>query len=275
MGTSFRSSLSWGIPVTAVELIPSVPALFGYYHADAAGVLARPGARIVVDDGRRFLERTGDRFDIITVDPPPPVEAAGSSLLYSEEFFAAARARLAPGGIMQQWLPTAEPIVVRSVARAMTAASFPTCGSSCPRKAGGFTSSRATVRSRPRMPRPSPRASPPAPRPTWSSGSPGPLPRTTSRRSCARNCPLPAARPRAEQPPAPGRPPRERVLLPAPVAGAATRLRAIAAAPRRARRRPARRRDLAGEVLPYDCRGRVGDDSSFGRTGQPSRNRTP
>ena len=30
MGTTFRSLHSWGIPVTAVELIPSVPRLFGY-----------------------------------------------------------------------------------------------------------------------------------------------------------------------------------------------------------------------------------------------------
>src|SRR5262249_22433849 len=32
MGTVFRSLLSWGIPTTAVELVPSVPRLFGYYH---------------------------------------------------------------------------------------------------------------------------------------------------------------------------------------------------------------------------------------------------
>jgi spermidine synthase len=34
MGTSFRSMMSWGINVTAVELVPSVPKLFGYFHAD-------------------------------------------------------------------------------------------------------------------------------------------------------------------------------------------------------------------------------------------------
>ena len=31
MGTSFRSMLSWGIPTTAVDIIPSVPTLFGYF----------------------------------------------------------------------------------------------------------------------------------------------------------------------------------------------------------------------------------------------------
>ncbi len=73
MGTTYRSALSWGIPVTAAELVPSVPKLFGYFHEDAAQVLASPGARIVVDDGRRYLERTGDKFDVIAIDPPPPV----------------------------------------------------------------------------------------------------------------------------------------------------------------------------------------------------------
>ena len=35
MGTTFRTVLSWGVPVTAVELVPSVPKLFGYYHSDS------------------------------------------------------------------------------------------------------------------------------------------------------------------------------------------------------------------------------------------------
>jgi hypothetical protein len=30
MGTSFRSAMSWGVPVTVVELVPSVPSLFSY-----------------------------------------------------------------------------------------------------------------------------------------------------------------------------------------------------------------------------------------------------
>ncbi len=41
MGTTFRSLLSWGIPVTAVELVPSVPKVFGYYHADGPSCCVR------------------------------------------------------------------------------------------------------------------------------------------------------------------------------------------------------------------------------------------
>ena len=124
MGTSFRSALTWAVPVTAVELVPSVPSLFGYFHADARAVMASPGASVVIDDARRFLERTRERYDAIVIDPPPPIEAAGSSLLYSREFYELAGSRLAPGGILQQWLPRAEPIVVSSLAQAL-AGSFP------------------------------------------------------------------------------------------------------------------------------------------------------
>jgi spermidine synthase len=105
MGTTFRSAMSWGIPTTAVDLVPSVPKLFTYYHRDGGKVLALPGARVVIDDGRRYLERSPEEYDAIIIDPPPPVQAAGSSLLYSEDFYAVAKKRLRPGGILQQFLP--------------------------------------------------------------------------------------------------------------------------------------------------------------------------
>jgi len=107
MGTSFRAALSWDLETTAVELVPSVKEAFPFYHADAAVHLANPRARIVIDDGRRFLARTRQQYDLIVVDPPPPPEAAGSSLLYSNEFYQLAREHLNPGGILQMWIPKA------------------------------------------------------------------------------------------------------------------------------------------------------------------------
>ena len=119
MGTTFRSVVSWKIDATVVDLVPSVPKLFTYYHPDGDAVLASPYAHVVVDDGRRYLERSGQTFDVIAIDPPPPVQAAGSSLLYSEEFYTAVRQHLAPGGILQQWLPAGDAAVMSSVARAL------------------------------------------------------------------------------------------------------------------------------------------------------------
>jgi spermidine synthase len=119
MGTSFRSALSWGIDTTAVELVPGVRDSFGFFHADADRIRHNPQARIIIDDGRRYLKRTREQYDIIVVDPPPPISAAGSSLLYSEEFYHAARRNLKPYGILQAWLPAtdraSEQAVVRSV----------------------------------------------------------------------------------------------------------------------------------------------------------------
>ncbi|MDD5305464.1 MAG: fused MFS/spermidine synthase [Elusimicrobia bacterium] len=104
MGTTFRSLLSWGIPATAVELVPSVPGFFGFFHEDAAKVMASPNAHVVIDDGRRFLTRSAEQYDVITLDPAPPMTAAGTSFLFSEEFYDAAKKRLAPDGIMQIWI---------------------------------------------------------------------------------------------------------------------------------------------------------------------------
>ena len=105
MGTSFRSVLSWGIPTTTVDLVPSVPALFGYFHADAPRLVSSPLARIVIDDGRRFLDGSNQTYDVIVVDPPPPPQAAGSSLLYSREFYEVVKKHLRRDGILQTWYP--------------------------------------------------------------------------------------------------------------------------------------------------------------------------
>jgi predicted membrane-bound spermidine synthase len=109
MGTTFRSMLSWGIDATVVELNPSVPKLFDYFHPDAPAWVRSPRAHIVVDDGRRFLERSRGQYDVITLDPPPPISTPTTSLLYSREFYAAAKKHLRPGGILQAWLPIKDP----------------------------------------------------------------------------------------------------------------------------------------------------------------------
>ena len=124
MGTTYRSLLSWNISTTAVELVPSVPKMFSYFHADAQQVLSSPLSHVVVDDGRRYLERSSEQYDVITIDPPPPVEAAGSSLLYTREFYSIVGQHLRPDGILQQWLPDGDAEVRSSVTRAIVE-SFP------------------------------------------------------------------------------------------------------------------------------------------------------
>ena len=124
MGTTHRSVLSWRIDSTVVELVPSVPRLFSYYHSDGDRLLKSPRSRLIIDDGRRYLERSKETYDVITIDPPPPVEAAGSSLLYSREFYEIAKRRLTSDGVLQQWLPGGDEVTRSAVARALTE-SFP------------------------------------------------------------------------------------------------------------------------------------------------------
>jgi spermidine synthase len=119
MGTSYRSALTWNIDTTAVELVPSVPRAFGFYHADADQYLRDPNGRIIIDDGRRYLHRCGKKFDAIIVDPPPPIQAAGSSLLYSREFYVSAKDHLNPGGILQVWFPGGDPASGQAIARSL------------------------------------------------------------------------------------------------------------------------------------------------------------
>ena len=124
MGTTYRSALSWDVNTTAVELVPGVVKAFGFYHADASHCLDNPEGRIVVDDGRRFLKRTAEKFDVIVIDPPPPPEAAGSSLLYSKEFYELAKQHLNPHGILQTWVPGGETSLVLATVRSVSE-SFP------------------------------------------------------------------------------------------------------------------------------------------------------
>ena len=119
MGTTYRSAMSWGIDTTAVDLTPSVRDAFPYYFDDAAHLMNQPSGRIVIDDGRRFLQRSARRFDVVTIDPPPPLEAAGSSLLYSTEFYDLIKLRLNPGGILQQWSPGGDVPSDTAIARAL------------------------------------------------------------------------------------------------------------------------------------------------------------
>jgi spermidine synthase len=111
MGSAFRGALIEGLRADAVELVPSVPKMFGYYYDDAAAVLADPDGRLIIADGRNHLELTDERFDIIVTDPPPPIESSGAAVISSLEYFEAGRDHLTAGGIMMQWVPYGGPRV--------------------------------------------------------------------------------------------------------------------------------------------------------------------
>ena len=105
MGTAFRTALIAGLRTDAVELVPSVPKMFGYYYDDADQVLANPNGKVVIADGRNHLELVDEHFDIILTDPPPPIQSSGVSVISSLEYYEAGRDHLTDGGVMMQWTP--------------------------------------------------------------------------------------------------------------------------------------------------------------------------
>lgn len=119
MGTTLRSAASWGIDVKCIELVPSVLKAFPYFFKDASSVLNLPNVEVIIDDGRRYLNRTKNKYNVIIVDPPPPIEAASTSLLYSREFYKIIAKHLTKDGIFQQWFPTGEKKILEAVVQSL------------------------------------------------------------------------------------------------------------------------------------------------------------
>jgi spermidine synthase len=110
MGSSYRMALRSGLQVDGVELVPSVPEMFSKFYPDATQVLADPHGRVIVADGRNYVELSSQTYDIVVVDPPPPIESSGTAVLYSQEFYRAAAARLTAGGVMMEWMPKSQTV---------------------------------------------------------------------------------------------------------------------------------------------------------------------
>jgi spermidine synthase len=105
MGSSYEMGLQSGLTVDGVELVPSVPSMFGYFNPRAAETLADPHGDVIIADGRNYLELTDKCYDIVMIDPPPPIESSGTAVLYSQEFYQAAARVLNQGGVMMMWMP--------------------------------------------------------------------------------------------------------------------------------------------------------------------------
>jgi predicted membrane-bound spermidine synthase len=86
-----------------VELSPAVIALARWFPSNE-DVLADPRAHVHVTDGRSWLRRSAERYDVVTLEPMEP-HFAGTNDLYSLEFYRAAAAHLDDDGVLAQWLP--------------------------------------------------------------------------------------------------------------------------------------------------------------------------
>src|SRR5262249_1517592 len=90
---------------TVVELVPEVVAAARtHFAAWNGGLVDRRDVRLIVDDGRRYLAATDERFDVIVADLFIPWHA-GAGSLYAREMFELAADHLSAGGLFCQWLP--------------------------------------------------------------------------------------------------------------------------------------------------------------------------
>jgi spermidine synthase len=89
--------------IDAVELEKEVVEAAGFFKELNRNVLADPRLRIHINDGRNFLLLEPTLYDVIISEPSNPW-MAGVANLFSLEHYRTMKKRLAPGGIVCQWL---------------------------------------------------------------------------------------------------------------------------------------------------------------------------
>lgn len=105
-GVTIRSALRHGVKtVDCVEISRAVVSASRWFSDENGGCLLDPRVTLILDDGRRFVERTSRRYDVVISEPSNPW-MSGVGNLYTVEFFARARERLNAGGLMCQWIHT-------------------------------------------------------------------------------------------------------------------------------------------------------------------------
>jgi spermidine synthase len=92
-------------PITradVIEISPEVVEASRFFVEENHRALDDPRTNLILGDGRSHLLLSSRRYDVIISEPSNPW-IAGVASLFTREFFEAARARLAPGGVMCQW----------------------------------------------------------------------------------------------------------------------------------------------------------------------------
>ncbi|MCY4024772.1 MAG: fused MFS/spermidine synthase [Acidobacteria bacterium] len=108
LGTGITAGTALRHPVERLvvcEIAPDViAAAAAYFDGPSGGLFSDPRASVRACDARNHLLGTTERYDVILADLFVPWRA-GVGNLYSREHFAAARERLADGGLFVQWFP--------------------------------------------------------------------------------------------------------------------------------------------------------------------------
>ncbi len=104
-----------------VELDPDLIALArDVLPREKVADLSDPRVRVLYQDGRRFLQTTAERYDLVTMQVPPPYTAQFNRF-YTHEFFGLVRRHLRPGGVFAFALPEVKEYVSRELASFLAA----------------------------------------------------------------------------------------------------------------------------------------------------------
>ena len=90
--------------IDAVDLSPEMMEAAAVYSEENYDVLDSDRLRLHVEDGRNFLLRAEEPYDIISVDATHPANAS-SWALFTSEFYQLVESRLAEDGVFMQWIP--------------------------------------------------------------------------------------------------------------------------------------------------------------------------
>lgn len=89
--------------VDCVEITPGVRLAAPFFQEFNRGVVSNPKVKFIDGDGRTHLNRTRRAYDLISADPTHPT--LGCAQLYTRDYFLLCRRRLAPDGVICQYLP--------------------------------------------------------------------------------------------------------------------------------------------------------------------------
>ena len=87
-----------------VDLSADIVQLANRHFADInARISERPGVRTYITDGRNFLMLQPRSYDVVSMEISS-IWFAGAAALYNREFYRLVKQRLAPHGVLQQWV---------------------------------------------------------------------------------------------------------------------------------------------------------------------------
>ena len=87
--------------IDAVEILPAMVAAADRFEPLNRGYQRNPRVRVVVDDGRHYLARNPDRYDIVSLNITDP-HLPGASSMFNADFYEVIKHHLNPDGVVIQ-----------------------------------------------------------------------------------------------------------------------------------------------------------------------------